>query len=86
MALRMMQNPIEVFIPYRQMRRRIYLLLHPDEEDNITTPPKDEEIGKGGAEASIREVKGKYKWKKPIGRWQGELLANLTNIGIVVRL
>jgi len=81
-----MQNPIEVFIPYRQMRRRIYLLLHSDEEDNIITPPKDEESGKGGVEASTREVEGKYKWKKSIRQWQGELLANLTNIGIVAAL
>ncbi|PMD58502.1 uncharacterized protein K444DRAFT_664553 [Hyaloscypha bicolor E] len=87
MALRIMMNPIEVFIPYRQMRRRMYALLHsPDTEDNVATPRKDEESGKGGGEVSTREVVGKDKWKKALTEWKKGELDKLSSVAIVAAL
>jgi hypothetical protein len=87
MALRIMMNPIEVFIPYRQMRRRLYALLHsPDTEDNVATPRKDEESGKGGVETSTKKVVGKDKWKTALTEWKKGELDKLSSVAIVVRL
>jgi len=80
-------NPIEVFIPYRQMRRRMYALLHPpDTEDDVATPRKDEESGKGGGEVSTREVVGKDKWKKALTEWKKGELDKLSSVAIVAAL
>jgi hypothetical protein len=87
-----MKYLIEVFIPYREMRRHICALLHPSIEDNVTTQPKDEESGtlqlKGGGEVTTRQEKDKEedKDKNAIIQWKDALLADLNFVGIVVRL
>jgi len=86
-------NPIEVFIPYRQMRRRIYALLNPDTEGNMPTPTGDVEHGKGGDKVVAIEVEGEGKGKgedkdkkNPITQWKKGLLENLSSVGIVAAL
>jgi len=92
-----MKNPIEVFIPYRQMRRRIHALLHADTEDDVPISTGDVEYGKGGGEVVAREVKDKGKGncncncededkKNPITQWKKGLQDNLSSVGIVAAL
>jgi hypothetical protein len=90
-----MKNLIEVFIPYREMRRHIHELLNAkiEDEKSATTQRKDQ---KNIAEPSkaVKESKDikkapttpEDKKKAMMIQWKEALLQDLTFVGIVVRL